>query len=187
MTEDNEQKARSAPRGQRVFFALWPDDTTRRAILDAAEAVIRPSGGRAVKPENLHLTLRFIGQADAGAMARLRRGAERVRGEPLSFELDRFGFWPEPAVLWLGCGKTPSELLRLVVNLNTELGTEGFLVETRPFRPHVTLARQAVRAPEGELSAPITWTSDSFSLVASETLEDGVRYRVLDTWPLGKR
>lgn len=186
MTEEN-TKASPAPRGQRVFFALWPEDATRRAVLETAAPLLRPSGGRAVNPENLHLTLRFIGNADGGAMARLRRGAERVRGKPFSFELDRCGFWPDPAVLWLGCSRTPPELLRLVVNLNTELGSEGFLVETRPFRPHVTLARHASRAPEAGNIMPTSWPVESFSLVASETLEDGARYRILDSWRLDKR
>ncbi len=183
MTEETPQK----PRGQRVFFALWPDDETRRAILEAAAPLVPASGGTPVNAENLHLTLRFIGNADAGLMMRLRRGAEQVRGKPFSFELDRCGFWPQPQVLWLGCSSTPPELLRLVVGLNTALGTEGVLVETRPFRPHVTLARHASHAPGTDSIEPISWRAGSFSLLASESQEDGVRYRVLDTWQLDKR
>lgn len=189
MTTDNpetelEKKKPAKPRGQRVFFALWPDEATRETIARFTEDALAECGGRAIAPENLHMTLRFIGQADAPALARLRKGAERVRADVQQFTLDKLGFWQEPAVFWLGCRKAPDALLRLVVNLNTELGSEGFLVETRPFRPHVTLARGATRAPDAELRQSVEWSSESFVLVASETLETGPRYTVLEEWPL---
>lgn len=170
---------------QRVFFALWPDEATRTAIDNFTRDAVAQCGGRPIPPENFHMTLRFIGQADAGALARMRRAAGRVRTEPLRFKLDQLGYWPEPAVFWLGCRKAPDPLLRLVVNLNTELGSEGFLVETRPFKPHVTLARNARHAPDIELMEPVEWSSERFALVASRTLPEGAEYTTLEEWPLG--
>ena len=173
---------------QRVFFALWPDDATRDAIDRFTREAVEECGGQAITADNFHMTLRFIGQADGNAMSRMRKAAGRARTEPLRFKLDQLGFWAEPAVFWLGCRKAPDPLLRLVVNLNTELGSEGFLVETRPFKPHVTLARHARRAPETELREPVEWSSDRFVLVGSRTDENGPTYTVLEEWPLaGKR
>jgi 2'-5' RNA ligase len=180
--DNREAEGRKTP--QRVFFALWPDAATREAIESFTRDAVAECGGKPVATDKFHMTLRFIGAADAGAMSRMRRAAERVHTEPLRFKLDQLGFWPEPAVFWLGCRKAPDMLLRLVVNLNTELGSEGFLVETRPFKPHVTLARHARRAPEMELHEPVEWVSDRFVLVGSRTDENGATYTVLDEWPL---
>lgn len=182
-TRATDEKTREKP-AQRVFFALWPDAATREAIEAFTSEAIAECGGRPVPPENFHMTLRFIGKADGNAMSRMRKAAGRVRTEPLSFRLDQLGFWEEPAVFWLGCRKAPDPLLRLVVNLNTELGSEGFLVETRPFRPHVTLARNANRAPDAELREVVQWTSDRFALVGSRTDERGASYTTLEEWPL---
>lgn len=191
MTSDgtvNNEKTESDVKkpSQRVFFALWPDDATRETIDGFTRDAVAACGGHPIAPENFHMTLRFIGHADAGAMSRMRKAAERVRTEPLRFKLDQLGFWPEPAVFWLGCRKATDPLLRLVVNLNTELGSEGFLVETRPFKPHVTLARSAHHAPESALLESVEWVSDKFVLVGSRTDEDGATYTVLDEWPLAR-
>lgn len=185
-TNKNTETEPSKKQSQRVFFALWPDDTTRDAIDRFTRGAVEQCGGTPIAPENFHMTLRFVGHADAGAMARMRKAAERVRTEPLRFTLDQLGFWQEPAVFWLGCRKAPDPLLRLVVNLNTEMGSEGFLVETRPFRPHVTLARNAREAPQSELYEKVEWSSDKFVLVGSRTDETGPTYTVLDEWPLSK-
>lgn len=183
-TETPEAPPKKSP--QRVFFALWPDEATREAIGGFTRDAVAGCGGTPIEADNFHMTLRFLGQADGNAMSRMRKAAERVRTEPLRFKLDQLGYWAEPAVFWLGCRKTPDPLLRLVVNLNTELGSEGFLVETRPFKPHVTLARNARHAPESELLEPVSWSSDRFVLVGSRTTDDGASYTVLEEWPLGK-
>ena len=179
---NTETEAKKSP--QRVFFALWPDDRTRETIDNFTREAVEQCGGTPISAENFHMTLRFVGQADAGAMSRMRKAAERVRTEPLRFTLDQLGFWEEPKVFWLGCRKAPDPLLRLVVNLNTEMGSEGFLVETRPFKPHVTLARNARQAPQSELYDKVEWSSDKFVLVGSRTDEHGATYTVLDEWPL---
>lgn len=169
---------------RRVFFALWPDAATRSAIADYTRDAIVQAGGRAIPAENFHITLRFIGMADAGKIKLLEKAAGRTFARQIQLKLDRLGYWPEPAVYWLGCRKAPDELLRLVVNLNAELGGLGFPPEHRPFKPHVTLARDVANASAGELEIPLSWTSDRFALMESLGGADGVEYRVLKEWPL---
>lgn len=187
MTSEQNPETETRKNPQRVFFALWPDESTREAIERFARDAVAESGGTPIAPENFHMTLRFVGNADAGAMSRMRKAAERVRTEPLRFKLDQPGYWADQSVVWLGCRKAPDPLLRLVVNLNTEMGSEGFLVETRPFKPHVTLARHAPKAPEMELQQPVEWSSDRFVLIGSTTDEHGATYKVLDEWLLADR
>lgn len=175
----------TASKERRLFFALWPDEATREIIARYTAEAIRNCGGRAVPDENFHITLRFIGNVDEAGMKRLKTAAARTPADPVRLKLDRMGYWEGPQVFWLGCRKAPDALLRLVVNLNTELGSEGFPAENRPFRPHVTLVRKADSAPDGQDLEPVVWTSDEFVLVESETGPKGSAYRVLERWPLG--
>lgn len=169
---------------ERVFFALWPDDATREAIRALAHEVVPESGGRPVPEDNYHITLRFLGTIDAARLKKLRKAAGMTFGLKQSIRLDRIGFWEGPAVLWLGCGKVHDDLLRLVVNLNTELGGVGFPHEDRPFKPHVTLARQAQQGADRQLVRPLEWRSEEFVLVSSTTDHEGSTYRVLERYPL---
>lgn len=176
----------TASKDRRVFFALWPDENTRESIARYTADAIKNCGGRAVPDANFHITLRFIGNVDEPGMTQLKKAAARTQAKPVRLKLDRMGYWEGPQVFWLGCRKAPDDLLRLVVNLNTELGSEGFPPENRPFKPHVTLVRKADFSPDGQELEPVIWTSDEFVLVESETESDGSKYQVLERWPLGR-
>ncbi|MEE8118315.1 MAG: RNA 2',3'-cyclic phosphodiesterase [Gammaproteobacteria bacterium] len=171
----------------RLFFALWPDDATRNTLEEFCGNAIADCGGNHVKPENFHITLRFLGQVNFTSNRCLRKAAARAHGEPVKLMLDRLGFWSGPQVLWLGANKVPDTLLRLAVNINTELGECGFKPEDRPFRPHVTLARQVTKPPESPSISPLEWTATHFVMVESDTRPEGVRYKVLEKWPLTER
>ncbi|MDX1455795.1 MAG: RNA 2',3'-cyclic phosphodiesterase [Gammaproteobacteria bacterium] len=153
---------------KRVFFALWPDETTREAVMAASREAVEACGGKAVPEDNFHITLRFLGNASGSDIRKMKKAAKAANGVPQKFTLDRLGYWAGPEVLWMGCQKANDDLLRLVVNLNTELGSVGFPHENRPFRPHVTLARKVESEPESSLISPIEWSSESFVLVESE-------------------
>ena len=77
---------------RRIFFALWPDAETRRALVRATRSVVRRSGGRATPPDNLHVTLAFLGPVTEVLLERVRRVPPLVSPH---FELifDRLGFW----------------------------------------------------------------------------------------------
>ena len=171
----------------RLFFALWPDEVTRNNLAEFCNGSIADCGGNPVKPENIHITLRFLGEVDRAQKRCLRKAAARAHGEPVKLMLDRLGFWRGPQALWLGANKVPDTLLRLAVNLNTETADCGFKPEDRPFRPHVTLARQVARPPESLSISPIEWTANHFVMVESNTKPEGVTYKVLEELPLTAR
>ena len=56
---------------RRVFFALWPDEETRRALLRATRSAVRRCGGRATPSDNLHVTLAFLGPVTATLLERV--------------------------------------------------------------------------------------------------------------------
>lgn len=166
---------------QRLFFALWPDGGVRDR-LDAAAAVVGRDSGRRVARDNLHLTLIFPGQTPAGRRDCLIRAAAAICCPAFELRLDRFGHFRRARIAWLGPAEPPPALLELHRRLNAALADCGGEPETRPFAPHVTLARKAVRCRAPADFAPIDWAVRDFCLV--ESPGDGSGYRVLATWPL---
>ena len=103
---------------QRLFFALWPEEALQRQLAMAAAALLPQTAGRRVRPENLHCTLVFLGNVEAGQRLCVEAAATTLAPTP-SFTLvfDRFGYFRGPQVAWLGCSYTPPVLLDLVAQL----------------------------------------------------------------------
>ncbi|WP_200178331.1 RNA 2',3'-cyclic phosphodiesterase [Ectothiorhodospira mobilis] len=170
-------------RGRGVFFALWPDDALRREIL-ARTPERGVHGGRPVPAANLHLTLVFVGRVDGTQLRCLETSARRVVFTPFSFQLRALGMFPGPRVLWLGAAEPAQPLARLAGALAGVLATDcGHRPETRPYRPHVTLARRLRHPVPPTPVAPVTWRVQRFCLVESVDTPAGPRYRPLAWYP----
>jgi RNA 2',3'-cyclic 3'-phosphodiesterase len=169
----------------RLFFALWPGEDTRQALAErAARIQAAATDGQPVPDANLHITLRFLGSLDADGRERAIRAAGQVRRREFSLSLDRAGFWPQPRVLWLGASDVPDPMLGVIADLNTELGGEGFDLNPRPYRPHVTVARGVTDARELPELAPVQWAPEAFVLVRSILDKGGSSYELLESWSL---
>jgi 2'-5' RNA ligase len=166
-----------------MFFALWPDDEVRER-LRAVQRDLASTGGRRVHPEDLHITLVFLGQVRAEQLPCVQGAAGRVDSAPLVLRLDRQGWWRGPRVAWCAPADMPAALPALVDQLWRGLRECGFEREARPYRPHVTLLRKARPLPGGLLAAPIPWQVRDFVLVTSDSQPEGPRYKVLQRWPL---
>lgn len=140
----------------RVFIAIELPSETRASVaahvarLRAAVPGVRASWPR---PENLHLTLKFLGEMTPAKAVALKDAASRAALHSQSFTLALSGtgaFPPSgnPRVLWLGIEDPSGALLaRLHWQLEEECAMAGFAREERRFHPHLTLAR--IRAPQG--------------------------------------
>ncbi len=168
---------------QRLFFALWPDPAVR-AALAALSARVRLRQGRWVRPENLHVTLVFLGAVDARRRACVEAAADAVRAGAVSIALDRTGWWRRPQVLWAGSSATPEPLRELVRQLQAGCEACGFPREARAFQVHATLARKVFTEPPAFAFEPIPWRVADFALVESALTPTGSEYKVLRTWPL---
>ncbi|ADE14288.1 2'-5' RNA ligase [Nitrosococcus halophilus Nc 4] len=168
---------------QRLFFALWPEQALQESLARIARQVLGKQGKR-VRPENLHLTLVFLGSMTAQQRACAEAVADTIVGSPFTLQLEQIGHWPRPRVVWCAAEETPEPLIELVKQLNQGLTACGYQPETRPYRAHMTLARKvAGRFPTTRV-APLVWQVDHFCLVQSVTHPSGVQYQVLRTWPL---
>ena len=168
---------------QRLFFALWPDDDTRNALARLARSRVT-GGGRRVPAQNLHVTVVFLGSADAERRACAERAAAGLSARSFTLEFTHTGYWRRPRVLWSAPEETPDVLAGLASKLTDALARCGHEPESRPFRAHITLARKVVGAPGDAAHSPIRWRVDAFHLVASETHPRGARYTRLCSWPL---
>jgi 2'-5' RNA ligase len=169
---------------RRLFFALWPDETTRAALVRATRKAVKRSGGRPVPATNLHLTLAFLGNQPAASFDDIVAGASAVRAPRISLALDRFGHWPKPRVLWIGPTECPGALTELSVALWDRMATLGIERERKPFRAHVTLARKVAALPELPTPSPLIWNASSFTLIESVTEQSGAVYTVAHEYPL---
>lgn len=162
---------------KRLFFALWPDETTRQRCAEVAKAISR-SGEKPVRADNLHVTLVFLGSIDAVTEAAITLAASEISLPKLAITFDRLDFWRKPRILCLSGRTEGNQLKTLVAELNAISQILGIQIDERPYTPHVTLVRKAKASREVQFE-PIIWQSDSFCLVESCTLPEGVEYRVI--------
>lgn len=170
---------------KRLFFALWPDDKTRRAIQEATRTLVQHCDGRPVPPENFHVTLAFLGQQPGDLLDDITAVARDILvGDlKLELELDKLGYWPKPRVVWLGSSAKSRSLDSLAASLWAGLEGLGVAPDKRALYPHITLCRKARRPPPLNLSRTLAWRADNFVLVQSVTAERGAQYTVLEQFP----
>jgi 2'-5' RNA ligase len=168
---------------QRLFFALWPNAATRRA-LDRAGAVLHAAwGGRRMRADSLHLTLAFLGATPAAQLDAVRAAAASQSAAAFTLRLDRPGCWQHNHIGWLGVCEPPPALTLLASGLAEALHLHGVSCDAKPFVPHVTLLRNT-RCGDAPAIEPLAWRAQDFALVASPGAGAGAGYRVLARWPL---
>ena len=126
-----------------------------------------------------------MGTASAEQQACYSRIADAVRGRSFTLELDQFGHFPRPQVVWLGPSQIPAALADLQRALVDELARHcGYVPESRPFAPHITVWRKVRRFRQPESVTTTSWAVSEFVLASSRTLETGAEYSVLRRWSL---
>jgi RNA 2',3'-cyclic 3'-phosphodiesterase len=166
----------------RLFFALWPDSALLRVLAARVESIVASIDGKRQSPGQWHVTLEFLGQVARDRQPVLHAAAGRVRMEPCTIEFDRVEHWRKPQVACLVASRLPAELAALVTQLRAALVAEGFTPDSRPFCPHLTLARKVRAAANSPLEPPFVWRSSGFALVRSVTDPAGSRYEPLCWW-----
>mgnify|MGYP000863215928 CR=1 FL=1 len=171
-------------RRRRLFLALWPDEVLRRRLRELLDRQLPCRSGRPEPIANLHITLVFIGDIASERMAAIEQAAGAVSGTSFELSLARVGYWERPRILWLGPDETPATLFYLVRDLRAALESCGVVSETRPYLPHMTLARKVTRPPPETRVEPVRWPVETFSLVESVPTAGRSLYRELVRWPL---
>ena len=136
-------------------------------------------------PQNVHVTLVFLGNVDAASELLIKYSVTGISAKPFVLTFDRLSYWSKPKVLCLTCSHTPYELEILAAALNMEVASCGLQTDTRPYKPHITLARHVQYLPDINLE-PLVWRAESFCLVESCSEPGGVNYKVRQQWPFRK-
>lgn len=179
----------------RVFCAIeLPDEIRSRLAEHIRRLRAQFSDVRASweKPEKLHITLKFLGDTEPARVEQLSLAASRAVAnlEPFELIIDEPGTFPphgQSRVLWLGIRDDSGSLALMQRALETECAADGFPRESRPFKPHLTLAR--LRSPQGahELAAahretpfePQRFKVSELIVMRSELGPNGSRYTPL--------
>lgn len=170
----------SASKSLRLFYALWPDDAVRAKLVTLQSHV----NGRKVMASNLHLTLAFLGQQSSDLVPTLQRAMDDLPLEAMHLSIDTLGYFKKPQVAWAGPSLPPPSLLDLHRLLQKSLiQLRVPLKINEGFKPHVTLARDAV-APVATSLPAVEWHVKCLALVASVSTTDGVTYVPLREWTL---
>jgi len=171
---------------RRLFFALWPGPAALAAATAAVHRLVPYGTGRPQRPDQLHLTLEFLGDVPEPRLVSVLEAGVAVASSATPFEivLDRLEYWQRPQVLCLTASVVPEPQVALVRSLRSALAARGFEPEERSFKPHLTLARKVRLSPLAESVVPQRWAAHDYSLVESISGPDGSRYERLSTWPM---
>jgi 2'-5' RNA ligase len=183
----------------RTFIAIeLPAPVKERlgALVDS----LRNSGARItwVKPEAMHLTLRFLGDVDSEPLERLCEDLRTSLADASRFELavHGLGAFPNlrrPSVLWSGIVPQGDELFRVQAATEQAARGIGLLPETKAFHPHVTLARIKDPTEAGKIMPQWnperafeggTFAADGVMLFSSTLTPRGPEYRLVQEFSL---
>lgn len=181
----------------RVFVAA----SLPRSLLHALDDAVAPlrdklRNARWTKPDNQHLTLKFLGWAPSDRISEVERVCRVVAGShhPSGITLTKLGAFPSQRrvrVLWMGIDDPAELLAKLAADLDEAFEPLGFAAEGRPYSPHLTLARFKLPVPlkSGfpELEAPRhdPVSIEGIELFRSHLSPKGASYEVVESFPLG--
>ncbi len=130
----------------RLFTAIDLPEQVKNALTVLCSGV---PGAKWVKREQMHLTLRFIGDVDEEQFTAIRDVLGGIKIAPFEIALEKVGQFPPkgaPRVLWVGI-KAPDTLATLYRQIESALTNLGLEPESRPYSPHITLARFKTSPP----------------------------------------
>lgn len=176
----------------RAFIAVDLPDDLRQALGRVSRHLQEELKGvpiRWVPPENIHLTLKFLGEVSTRNLPLLQ---EMLRGEvadrrPFEFGVGELGAFPDlkqPRVIWVGV-KGPDELDALHYVIETAMERLGYARESRPFTPHLTLGRLSRNAgPQDIRRVSEVLRKTKVGFLGSARVEEVHLYRS-DLYPTG--
>jgi len=195
MKEKNARQLKPATPSWRMFCAIELPESLRHQLgqhIERLRQTVPQAHASWSRPENIHLTLKFLGDVKQHLIPRLSAAADRASEQFAEFQIDiaGAGAFPkqsQPRVLWIGVDDPNRKLASLQGQFEKECAQEGFAKEERAFRPHLTLAR--IRNPEGSRTlaeahqqlgfAAQTFLATELVIFRSELSSQGSKYTAI--------
>ena len=180
----------------RLFIAIEIPSQIREALATFVKQLrgVAPLA-KWVRPENLHVTLKFLGYTDPTNLEKIESNLQTIRAQqPVALEFSGIGFFPNekrPRVFWAGMNSSPN-LAPLVEAIDRAMHQLGFALENRPFTPHLTLARfdppglppQLAQLVQRHTSSSFgSLSTGEFHLIESKLKPTGAEYTKLQSFP----
>ena len=185
----------------RVFCAIELPGAARDCVLNhiaRLKEAVPDAKASWSRDENLHLTLKFLGEIPRSSVQDISAAASRavVGGGAFSLRLEQTGSFPrgaQPRVLWVGINDGSGKLSELHARLEDESAKVGFEREDRPFHPHLTIARlrqprhaRTLAAVHKELEfEPLEVAVSELFVIRSELSSEGSKYSIISRHALG--
>ena len=140
----------------RVFFSFDIEDQAIIRQLTRIQNILLKTGAhlKTVKPQNIHLTIRFLGDISPAMVNSIYEEMKQVSFSPFTVELNGLGAFPKltyPRVIWAGITKGADELRNVFSQLEPRLRGLGFKPDNKGFSPHLTIARVRTGRNKAEL------------------------------------
>jgi len=130
----------------RCFIAIECNNPEVIEGIRRVQMALDASGARLkhVEAENIHLTLKFLGEVEQERVHMVAQVVESINFKPFSFMVEEVGAFPSlrrPATIWAGVTEGVSDLVAVFETVDDKLSDLGFEVERRRFHPHLTISR----------------------------------------------
>jgi len=177
----------------RLFVAIFPPLEVREALHRIPARSIDRKKVRLTEPENVHITLKFLGEVDENRLAEIREALAGVceRHGPFRAATSGLGAFPSARrarILWAGIGEGSEELSALAADVEEVMERRGFEREPRSFTPHLTLGRARKRpfvlTPGDAPPESPGFRVERVQLVRSVLRREGAAYATLEDYAL---
>ena len=167
----------------RLFIAVNFNETTRAQLMAMRDELrSRSERGNFSLPENLHLTLAFLGECDARQASAAKSAMDATVFKPFPVAVERIGrFRRDGGDLWWAGLKESKQLSDLQGALAEELIAAGFSLDKRRFSPHTTLGREVATTARPWPIEPFGETVGSIDLMKSERVGGKLTYTAIYT------
>jgi len=162
----------------RLFIAINFTADTRNGLLALRDELRSKSErGRFILPENIHLTLAFLGECDDKQTAAARTAMDAAVFDPFDLVIERIGRFKRDGgdIWWAGVGES-KELIDLHRKLTSALCSNGFSLEKRKYSPHITLGREVRTNEAPRAIEPFGETVSFIDLMKSERIDSKLTY-----------
>ncbi|MGD9155675.1 MAG: RNA 2',3'-cyclic phosphodiesterase [Bacillota bacterium] len=165
----------------RLFIAVNFDKETKRNMIAVQERLRKVGQGNFSRPENLHLTLVFLGEVTPNRAAAVKQAMEQTSVQDLLLTFDHVGCFQRDGgnVWWIGLAENRA-LLEMRKELCGYLSAAGFKLESSRFSPHITLARKIRQTEKPDrktlFGASFATHADTITLMLSERVSGRLVY-----------
>ena len=130
----------------RCFIAVECNNSEVVEGIRKVQGAVESTGAnlKHVEPENIHLTLKFLGEIPQHKVDEVAEIINDISFEPYSFKVEEVGVFPNlrrPATIWAGITNGVSDLAAVFEEVDSKMGKLGFDRERRRFHPHLTISR----------------------------------------------